>query len=253
VLERIAGKRFFERTYTNGAMTKDDAAKATKAAVQAWWAEFQKKGERQVLVEATEKGDLLQAQRLLEKYPDLAFAALSKALGNAKDGHVRSALIALVIKIPGDGPTALLSTELKAGPHTGTRMASARELIRRGRPEVLGLLIEEWKKSATENRNEEEEFFERPTEGIISALVATGRPEAIRALAADFAKRSLKDRMSVLSGVSDGDGFFALERGGEPGARPPGGSPGLGAGGYDRSRRPVREPSGLLLLGPPCL
>jgi hypothetical protein len=222
VLEKIAGKKFFDRTYTNGAMTKDDAAKATKAAAQAWWAEFQKKGDKQVLVEATEKGDLLQARRILEKYPDVALAALSKALGEAKNGHAREALIELVVKIPGEGSTALLSTELKEGPHTGTRMAAARELIRRGRPEVLELLIEEWKKSATAKRNEQEEFFERPTQGIIAALVATGRPEGIRALASDFAKRPLGERMDILSGVSDGEGFFTLDRRAEKAGRPPG-------------------------------
>jgi hypothetical protein len=222
VLEKIAGKRFFQRAYTNGAMTKDEAAKATKVAALAWWAEFQKKGEKQSLVEAAEKGDLLQARRLLEKYPDVALAAMSKALGEAKDGHARGALVELVIKIPGEESTALLSAELKQGPHTGTRIAAARELIRRGRPEVLGLLTEEWKKAATAKRNQEEEFFERPTEAIIAALVATGRPEAIRVLAADFPKRPLGERMAILCGVSNGEGFFSLNRHGEPEARPPG-------------------------------
>ncbi|HZE99716.1 MAG TPA: hypothetical protein VE981_22105 [Planctomycetota bacterium] len=222
VLEKIAGKRFFERAYTNGAMTKDEAAKATKTAVQEWWKELQAKGEKQVLIEAAEKGDLPQARRLLEKHPEDALAALTKALA-AASGPRREPVIELIVRIRGRESGALLLAELKSGPHAGTRMTAARELIRWGDAEVPGLLIEEWKRSATAKRNRDEDFFERPTQRIIAALAATHKPEPLRAMAADFAKRPLDDRMSVLSGISAGCDFFSLEHAEEEGGnRPPG-------------------------------
>lgn len=222
ILSRIAGKTFWDRNYTNGAMTKDGGAKAAKVAAVAWWSEHQKKGEKQVLIEATEKGDLDQAQRLFEKYPEAALPAVRKALPAAKDGWSRGKLVHLVSKIPGEETTSILLAEVKEGPHLGTRMAAARELVSRGHPDVLNLVIAEWKKSAEAKRNREEDFFERPTDAIIGALVATGRAEAIHVLRLNLGKRPLELRVAVMCGVSDGADFFDLERGDRSSVRPPG-------------------------------
>src|SRR5262249_32673969 len=68
VLERIACRSFWEGKYTNAAMIKDGEEKETRKRVQAWWDEFQRKGEKRMLVEGTEAGDwnsIRQADRLV--------------------------------------------------------------------------------------------------------------------------------------------------------------------------------------------
>lgn len=39
ILERIADRSFYQHTYTNAQMTKDEETAAVKAAVEAWWQE----------------------------------------------------------------------------------------------------------------------------------------------------------------------------------------------------------------------
>jgi hypothetical protein len=67
ILERIAARSFWEPRSTSAAMLKDGQAPAAKAKVQAWWQEFQKKGETRMLIQGTEAGDdasPAQAERL---------------------------------------------------------------------------------------------------------------------------------------------------------------------------------------------
>src|SRR5581483_5181569 len=81
VLEHIAHRSFYRRGHTNEAMVKDGKTATVKAAVRAWYAELQKKGEKRLLREAVECGDeqsYYQGERLLEKYPGEAAAALIK-------------------------------------------------------------------------------------------------------------------------------------------------------------------------------
>ena len=88
-------------------MLKDDQVKAVKAAIDAWYVEFQKKGEKQVLIEATEQGDdnsPAQAERLVEKYPDAALAAIARGLKAATRDWTRAALVQVAGSVPGGAP-----------------------------------------------------------------------------------------------------------------------------------------------------
>src|SRR5262249_27257204 len=52
----------------------------SRAAAEAWWAEFQQKGERQILIEEVEKGGLdswIAAERLIQKYPEDALGPIT--------------------------------------------------------------------------------------------------------------------------------------------------------------------------------
>ena len=57
ILCRIANRGFYEGRTTNSAMVKDGQQATVKEQVERWWNEVQKKGEKQVLIEATMLGD----------------------------------------------------------------------------------------------------------------------------------------------------------------------------------------------------
>jgi len=57
IIERIAGQSFYHGRTTSSYMTKDDAVDATRKAIEAWWADVQRKGPEAVLAEAIRKAD----------------------------------------------------------------------------------------------------------------------------------------------------------------------------------------------------
>ena len=53
IFEAIALHSIYERTSTNGYPMRDGKGKECKERAEKWWQEFQKKGEKQVLIEGT--------------------------------------------------------------------------------------------------------------------------------------------------------------------------------------------------------
>jgi hypothetical protein len=197
ILQRIAGRRFFERNYTNAAMVKDEAVKATREAARAWWSEIQKKGEKQVLLEAAEKGDLDQARRLLDRHPDLALAALTKALAAAKEGGPSVYLIQMIGEIPGEASTAVLVEALKS---PDSLIAAAKELLARGRPEPLPALLRAW--TTPQLVRPDVPSFRHPNQALAAVLIATRDADAIRTIAKSFPDRSREDRRGVIQSLA---------------------------------------------------
>ena len=72
ILNRIAGKAFYTPQSTSSYLSKDGNVAQVRKDAQAWWAEFQQKGEKQTLVDATAAGDPAQAQLLCQRYPEAA-------------------------------------------------------------------------------------------------------------------------------------------------------------------------------------
>ena len=85
ILSQIACRNFGGNLSPLSDPTHDESRLAgIKQEAETWYAEASRKGEKQMLVEATEKGDddcLTPARRLAEKYPDAAVAAWQRASG----------------------------------------------------------------------------------------------------------------------------------------------------------------------------
>jgi DNA-binding GntR family transcriptional regulator len=192
ILERIAGRSFYQSTEANAAMVKDGAAAATKEKLKAWWAEFQKKGEKQMLVEAVEAGDPEQASRLCRRYPDAALPALEKGIGNAKSARDRMALVGTVGELESKEATDFLLRELREGPSLHSRTVAAGLLWRRGRRDGVATMIEEWKKLKPDAEG-------KGTEGLVEFLARCGQAEAVRALGDGLARRPVDHKLAVIS------------------------------------------------------
>ncbi len=194
VLERIAGRRFWEPRSTSAAMLKDGQTKEVKQRVQDWWEEFKKKGEKQVLIDGVRSGDNNspeQAERLVKKYPESALSAIRQGVWNANRDWIAKSLLNSAAKLKGDATTEFLREELH-GSALLTRVAAARGLLDWSREEAVGAMIEEWKK-AGKGEGEED---------LINFLLWCGKAAAVNALAKELHKRPVDTCLQVIDAIN---------------------------------------------------
>jgi hypothetical protein len=202
ILESISGLKIYERKDTNGYPIKDGQGKACKEKAERWWMEYQKKGEKQILIERTEIGDTdspEQARRLVAQYPASAFEPISRGASQARGEFVRLALVQSAAELKGEKVPDFLRTELK-GPYRGSRVAAAQALVARGVEEGAQALAGEW---AGVKWDEKRSFEQRwSLEQLIVALCHTGNPETIRSLCKDFGEKPIEVRTRIIASVS---------------------------------------------------
>lgn len=208
ILARIAGRYFYERRSTHAAMLKDGDVARVKEEMKTWWAEVQKKGEKAVLVEATAKGDgnsPSQGERLLERYPEAALPALAAGARAAGDSWVRAALVGVVGKVKGDDCLPFLLAELKDGPFLDGRLAAARSLHERGRPEGVSAMIAEWEGRRLAPGGARPDGPPTLADGCAVAgfLATCGKVEAIEALGKDLRRRPVDLRETVVESFAE--------------------------------------------------
>jgi hypothetical protein len=215
ILEEITAQRFYVPKTTSAAMFKDGEAKAVKARAQQWYDEFQRKGEKQQLIDAVARGDnqsSAQAQRLVEKYPEAALPALQAGMKAATSNWVRADLVRLSRDLNDDGALALLLREAKEGPSRASRLAAAEALHKRGRPEGVAAMIAEWngRRSTPPGVRDAGPAWAERFDGNDSGLAAVavslaqvGTVEAIETLRKDLRERPLAVRYAVLGAFED--------------------------------------------------
>jgi hypothetical protein len=197
IIERISGRRFLQPTQANAPMTRDQLVTVTKKKIEAWWAELQKKGEKRMLIEATEAGDeesLAQARMLVKRHPEAALDALIQGADNCTQSSIHARLLDIVATVKGDQALKFLRKELN-GPTLCSRVAAARGLQAHGHDDGVPPMIEAWHKLLTTT--------ERPegTEALIRFLASSDRPEAIQALGVNLRKRPLAERVDVMEAL----------------------------------------------------
>jgi len=205
IIERIASRRFYTRTDTNAAMVKDGEESEVKKRIKAWWADVERKGEKQVLIEAVEAADgnaVWQARRLLKEYPDDALAPIVRAAGSAKESYVRGQLTEMLGEIPGDAPVPFLLEQLREGPELWNRLAAAKCLFERRRPEPIPAMIAEWRRitrAAAGKMAGEGPITAYYVEDLIGLLAGCGDVAAIRALGDGLSHHTVSVRLTAVS------------------------------------------------------
>ncbi|MBN1124733.1 MAG: hypothetical protein JXA82_06990 [Sedimentisphaerales bacterium] len=165
ILEIIAARSFYEGSYvdyiamngklSDGCMGSIDEEKqikteakiaSTRDKVQIWWDEFQRKGEKQTLIDGTLQADnnsLWQASRLIQKYPE-CFPVLLDTFNKTNNEWLKTEIMNLIVDID-NGPIALfLLEQLKNNPNYTIRVQSASILHKRGHPEPLQQMLSEF-------------------------------------------------------------------------------------------------------------
>lgn len=244
IVNRISSQSFHARSDT--ARAKEGEERQSTVRVRKWWAEVQRKGIQQALVDGVVVGDdnsPLQAEQLIQKYPDVALIAITKGARNSKSPWTRSSLVTMAAGIKGDGPNSFLVEEMRKAPSMRTRVAAAVGLLDRNHAEAIPAMIEEWRKligdSGRKRAPRNDEWVDS-VELLISFLAECGQPSAIKALTNNFDQHSVGRRLAIVSAFGSSSNFGLSSDGGE-GVNP-------GAGGEASSGK-VRQAIVGLLIG----
>lgn len=195
IISRIACRRFYSRNYTNGAMVKDGEASAVKKEIQRWWAEVQKKGEKQVLIEGVERGDEnagYQAARLCKKYPQSAAKAIEAGYRKAYDDWTKAALLQQLATLSDPKALSVLKSQLKSAPSLSLRVTAARLLLKKGQKNVLGALIQELNEAKT---------HEGGLGGLIHVLIESRDAKALDAIVKKRSQLEMNDRLEIIDKI----------------------------------------------------
>ena len=207
ILCRIAGRNFYQRTYTNGAMAKDGQATSIKKQIEAWWKEVKTKGEEQVLIEAVMTGDdnsSNQAQVLVKKYPDSAVEAIRKGLAKSTREWTSKRLIAVLAQHGSDKAEELIRQQLLNGKKLPIRITAAQALMRTGRSQLaIERMLHEWKNYSTDATRDYS--FDDPEGQIAVFLLHAGSSQAVKSVTERFPELLARTKFEVINSLSDAD------------------------------------------------
>jgi hypothetical protein len=206
VIERIAGRRFYQRHSTTSEAVKDGEIASVKAEVEAWWREFQEKGEKQMLVEAVVAGNHnspSQARLLVERYPNELLGAITKGLLNTEESWVHSQLVAIVAELEEETPIPLLLSVVESAPYLSSRVIAAKGLQRHGCSEGIAAMIEEWSEQSRSGPGDADS-----QEELAEFLAGCGDPEAIRVLRRSLRNWPVDIRFAVIAVFQDNRAFY---------------------------------------------
>ncbi len=201
ILGRITGKYFYVTGHTAGYMSTDGKVSETHKLAMEWWAEFQKKGEKQLLIEGVEAGDvssISQAKLLVERYPDAAPSALGKGIRAATNQNLRERLVQAFQNFDASAAHMFLQTELHEG-NDGSRVSAAEALLHENKADVINAMIREWQNSSDYKMEDDQGWTE-----CGRFLASVDSPDAINALEKNLRNRPLKTRMAILHNVGEG-------------------------------------------------
>ena len=132
--------------------TPDDIATA-RPAIEAWWAEAQKKTDEEMLVEGLRAGEqrcLQDAQAYVVREGAKAVPALAAGLAQARYDSTRETLLRYLDAIPGDAPVETLLQHMRGASVRKQRVQAAASLLRRNHPEAREAMLAEWRKLSQE-------------------------------------------------------------------------------------------------------
>jgi hypothetical protein len=201
VLNKIAGRRLVAAPFADvGAQAE------ARQSVMDWWNDYQRKGEKAMLIEGTVRADhdsLLQAAMLVNRHPGAALTPLVRAHKKITDSTARYQLVRLVQFIPGEEADRFLRDQL-AGNDPDSRLGAAEALWRRRRaPEALAVVINDWRDVADQRQlkiKHERPALRRRLK-LLDFLVQSHELAAVRELAAAFKNQNDPSRFGLVRHV----------------------------------------------------
>ncbi len=217
ILERITGRSFFAARDAARSSATNGGSSLRRKAADAWWAEFQKKGERQMLVEGVLRADYdVQAQAILlrKHFPDGAASVLIQGIEGTTNSRACVELIEQLDEIGDATGDVFLHEEMIKGPTTEARVAAAHGVRKRDKKAAVSAMIREWEMlRATTSVHDDDD----PTP-LIHFLAGSDSLEAVSALTSNLVHRTVDIRYTVIGAF--GDSYEMYDRDG-PGSFSP--------------------------------
>ena len=185
ILERITGYSAFGRRW-------QASGPSARRMGELWWAEFQKKGEMQMLIQGvTGAGDDApsQAELLVKHFPAVACQTLVQGAQAATNEYIRTRLVEQIAYLKEPSGTEFLHHEMAAGPMLASRVAAARGLLPDDSAAALDAMSHEW-----EQLPDPIDKFDDAWEGVVEFLAQTDSTEAIAFLTKGLRTRPVEMR-----------------------------------------------------------
>lgn len=211
ILSRIADREFSHEI--NAAV---EAKVDRSTIIRQWWRGVRKRGVNNILVEGVSYGRRYaprQARELIARDPVAALAAIITGKRNAHYREARQGLIEVAATIYRDRETAELRQAMKDAPKLSARVTAAFALLHREQSDAVPAMIAEWKQLATRNGPIGQTV---PVAGefgmLLTFLAECEHPSAIEALANDFKKRHVSERVAVVQALGSTPTFFSIRK-----------------------------------------
>jgi hypothetical protein len=201
IFESITGRTISSGDYPMQA----GKGKECKANAERWWQDYQKKGEKQMLIEGTAVGDRDSsghAKRLVEKYPDAALVPIIQGACASKDAWVRASLVLTADQLKDDKVAAFLKEELD-GPFLDSRVRAAKALAAQSNPAGAMALLREWGELLANNVDRWEHGW--AIDELVNALTRCGDPATLRRLGDDMPNHDVETRSTIIEQLAQVD------------------------------------------------
>lgn len=200
ILGRITGKFFYSPTYSSGYMSKDNKAAEAHKLADEWWAEFQKKGEKQMLIDGVSSGvgsAHVQAEMLGKRFPEALVPALIQGARVSTVPWTTRHFISLLAT----NDSVEAKEFLKNALHDGSalcRATAALTLVHKDRAGTIAAMIQEWERYT----NSIPPFDFESSLPIAHFLAAMDSREIIAALKHNLHLRPISMKNAVINEVA---------------------------------------------------
>ena len=196
IIAEIAGRPFYVRRHTNGAMQKDGKEQTVKQEIEAWWKDFQNKGEESVLIDAVRRGDraaCASAERLAKRYPRSALNAISAGVNKTDNEWIRVQLIQSTKKLQGPNVNKFLREQMVTAGDLMSRVTAAEELFKRNDRSAIEAMMKQWKVHLQAGHNLKE------LERLVAFFKTCKSRDAIDMIGRDFKKLPVDVRLEIVT------------------------------------------------------
>jgi hypothetical protein len=196
ILEHLSGRNFFARKTPDGHAD----GPTTRQQAEAWWAEVQSSGDKEVLIRAAAAGEeegLAAANKLVERYPDAALAPIQAGYKSTKDPGLRGEYVEAAGKLPGNLPVEFLRGRLAPANDLYSQVYAAKALSSRGVTTALPAMIDAWHAVQPRLKTNKSDAYGQ-VGGLITFLARSGKPEAIDALRTGMKGAPIDVRLAVV-------------------------------------------------------
>ena len=212
ILERITGRFLFQARYNSGSRSTNGEPSATRKAADVWWTEFQKKGERQMLIEGVTAGGEdapSQAALLRDHFPDIASPILIQGAQTETNSRIRVELIDELSEITNHATIAFFREEMTNGLTLESKVAAAQALLKHDEYAAVSAMIQEWQSLDTANPTQDDDHGE---DRIIEFLARSDSAMAISTLASNLSQTARQPtKLKVVEALGDSGNWVSEE------------------------------------------
>ncbi|CAA6690436.1 MULTISPECIES: hypothetical protein [unclassified Lentimonas] len=209
ILNRIAGHSIEHPSYVHGDLPTEAQLLARQQVYQAWWNEFQKKGKKQMLIEAIAAGAGIPGpliRQLKEEAPEEVAGTLLMGIEQTQEDPWGLRLyIDELFALNTPEAFAMLRALIKDDPRRRVRIEAATKLLeeenKAANEAALDALIYEWQQLPESTPRQ----FENDFSALATALIASGDARAMQQLVNGWEQRPAHERFQIVRAT----GIFA--------------------------------------------